>query len=522
MTMFPERSVSTLNIADAIHADKQISHSDNPVVLFYYGTFNPPHLGHLNAVKEALERSGADFAVIAADSRSNKWKPYRTTFRFRTEMLKLLFKDESNILVGQSPTDTIRNVLLKNACVIHLIGSDVFPRYLKDKIQNNKCHYLEVMVCDRGDETIEIPESCNNTTIRHFTQQVQGSSSTAIRDILNKTPDWYITKKPDNTLLSLLPEGLAQYILEEGAYSASGQETLKEIVTIIKSHHKEDVDVESSEPGLSGNLLFTVYDRNRTPLSIVKGYRKSTFTEEFINEAHALKLLESLNLQKVKFPKLLWFHAKENYALIAQSLIPGQDMGTYWKESETSSSKNFEESMKRQSYCIGRALNELHSNSQTPMNQVVLKEYLSRLTSKAEKIFVSLEKKLEQSEVVVLKEKFYALLESYCKNPGKLSYVHGDANPGNFFVDNEGKVIFIDLEGMGQGILTDNSPAGFPAYEYFQFISALAWYPTAHHTTSSVVAICQENFEKGYASGNPVFTKDAENFYRFFWSLRTI
>jgi predicted unusual protein kinase regulating ubiquinone biosynthesis (AarF/ABC1/UbiB family) len=59
------------------------------------------------------------------------------------------------------------------------------------------------------------------------------------------------------------------------------------------------------------------------------------------------------------------------------------------------------------------------------------------------------------------------LIKDILKSPAHFSYLHGDAQPGNFFIDTMNKkIIMIDLADATKYFDNQKNPKGLPAHEY--------------------------------------------------------
>jgi nicotinate-nucleotide adenylyltransferase len=102
---------------------------ENHVVLFG-GAFNPPHLGHVDAVR-GLAKNPAARKVIILPTFGNPLKPETTPFENRFEMAKLNFPEAevSRFEAEQKTTSTFDlltrvNLLVANQPVAFVIGTD--------------------------------------------------------------------------------------------------------------------------------------------------------------------------------------------------------------------------------------------------------------------------------------------------------------------------------------------------------------------------------------------------------------
>lgn len=64
----------------------------------FLGSFDPPHIGHVNVVTAALN-SGLVDVVAVIPAFKNVWKDTSTSFGLRYEMTKMMFKGIPNVAV---------------------------------------------------------------------------------------------------------------------------------------------------------------------------------------------------------------------------------------------------------------------------------------------------------------------------------------------------------------------------------------------------------------------------------------
>ncbi|MCL4361444.1 hypothetical protein M1446_03750 [Candidatus Dependentiae bacterium] len=119
------------------------------------------------------------------------------------------------------------------------------------------------------------------------------------------------------------------------------------------------------------------------------------------------------------------------------------------------------------------------------------------------------------------------LIAGILENPGCFSYLHGDAQPGNFFINNqEDKIVMIDLAGATKYFDTQKRPTGFAAHEYYQFLSSLDR-ASLHHVRVSAeeLRLFKKSFESGYNTykqQDEITTQESLSFFKFYWTLRGV
>ncbi len=139
---------------------------------------------------------------------------------------------------------------------------------------------------------------------------------------------------------------------------------------------------------------------------------------------------------------------------------------------------------------VAKALYELHSDK----NKNIFQDFYQKkiiISSFIEKIKKFKNYCEDNSEII----------KNFQEDPGSLCYLHGDASINNFVIDKSTDLVsFIDLS---------NFKLGFPAYEYYQFISSITW----------------AGFDKGLEdvfmnSYSVNFNENQNNFFKLYWNLK--
>src|SRR5262249_2678671 len=144
-----------------------------------------------------------------------------------------------------------------------------------------------------------------------------------------------------------------------------------------------------------------------------------------------------------------------------------------------------------------------------PPNEKIVRALAQKLS---EKVMPILEK---QDEV---KARYTAAKEAFMLNPGKHCYTHADANLGNFIVDLEQKRIH--LGGLGRLGPQENMPTGVAAEDFHRFSFGIAWLQRSSPIDNELVAAAQGSFTKGYKEDGTPISKEADNYFQTYWSIR--
>ena len=183
---------------------------------YFFGTFNPPHIGHINLAKKVLAEFNFDKIIFVPSNVPPHKKEFIDGYH-RFNMLKLLEDEKIKVsdieLKMEPPSYTYKTIqaLLKNEKINFIIGFDAFknietwknPEYLKEKL-----HFI--VLKRRGDKREEIEKLC----LRGYDFEIADNidivdvSSTEIRKKLEKNED----------VTDLIDEKIKRYIDENGLY----------------------------------------------------------------------------------------------------------------------------------------------------------------------------------------------------------------------------------------------------------------------------------------------------------------
>ncbi len=187
-------------------------------ILFYPGTFNPPHLGHASAVLVALNNIAFDEVwILPSGKRVDREIPTSVEDRRNLATLLVEYLQSQMQVPVQLVADAIDGVGEKythevivdlksrsEAEIYQLSGTDGFTSIKERVIGPNE----KFVIIKRSG--YEFPkELTSNTNLIVLEEEVQEISSTKIREMV---------KNGDNDYKKLVPEKIADYIEEKNLY----------------------------------------------------------------------------------------------------------------------------------------------------------------------------------------------------------------------------------------------------------------------------------------------------------------
>lgn len=155
-----------------------------PLIGIYVGSFDPPHIGHIEVVESAL-RHGCR-RVIVLPNVPRPGKANRLGITYRTHMCRLAFGDIANVTVSDKKVDTILPRLYAVNRIQALIGSDA----ALDLLHGGKAHYARYvdswLIMQRPKEVWPpVTSLCGKPIARVFSSQLPNEqSSTLVRTAL--------------------------------------------------------------------------------------------------------------------------------------------------------------------------------------------------------------------------------------------------------------------------------------------------------------------------------------------------
>lgn len=485
----------------------------------YLGSFDPPHLGHLEAVTCAIQYGMQRIFVVYKSK--NRFKPFITDDHLRLEMLQMLFKGVSEVVIEQSSGKSALKNLLEDRTVtkIHSItGSDLFSTKQK------KCHEdprIDYFVIARKDAPLPNGiREWNGYPITLYNPELlqhQHYSSTLIRARFQ-------AKTEDDSPLPL-PSPIKEYIAKKKLYQLTEAEfAIRETLLKVKKEveqqigHERMFDIERYPftmrlakdlgiQGLSGDHILFIYDNASKPCMVVKVFCGGV--GDIKSEVKALRMIKEFHLPLVEVPELCF----ERASFIAMSPAPGTPLSRMMKMSPAAVR------------LTARACRQLHLFQRQPAKELTLSQ-LAIFEEAIDKVLSRLKTKSEfPFDLAQLKSCWQVISERFRQNPGHFSYTHGDPNPGNFIVDvaNE-RVTFVDLSLFTRSVASDQSPCGFAYNEFIEALSSISIVGKKMGLSDSEIEKIQMTFREEYTFCLPkdFATTEAIDYFDSYWLLREI
>jgi nicotinate-nucleotide adenylyltransferase len=186
-------------------------------ILFYPGTFNPPHFGHASVVLAALKNAAFDEVwILPSGKRVDREIPTSVEDRRNLSALSVdylqtqtqvpvrLVADALDGVDGKYTHEVIVDLKSRSEDEIYqLSGTDGFTSIKERIIGPNE----KFIIIKRSGH--ELPEELTSNTNLIILEEVEGISSTKIREMI---------KSGDEGYKKLVPEKIAAYIEERGLY----------------------------------------------------------------------------------------------------------------------------------------------------------------------------------------------------------------------------------------------------------------------------------------------------------------
>ena len=193
----------------------------------YGGTFDPPHMGHVQAAREAVRALGLDLLLVIPDRiPPHKERPVGSaTPEQRLEMVRLAFAGDEKIHVsdmelrreGKSYTyetvEQLRQQYPEDGFVL-LMGTDMFLTFLQWRFPERILKHASLGVFYRGDrgEQAAIDE-------KKAEMEAQGQGVLLVRNPVVEVSSTNVRRMlVFQCAGSLLPEGVGDYIRSHGLY----------------------------------------------------------------------------------------------------------------------------------------------------------------------------------------------------------------------------------------------------------------------------------------------------------------
>lgn len=231
---------------------------------FYFGTFDPPHRGHLAVVEAAKKELNLDRVYILPNYDPTN-KPGASNFEHRYQMVQLIALRQPEIRI--LPPEDFKQAYAENAAdyigvliqklrqregsghqYFHLTGVDSFNKMVAyDKLplpQENRIVAVLPRVGYQVEMSAAVAEAMERGQVKLLSAQIEGLSSSFIRKAIQAGKSSAVEDK--------LPEYILAYILREGLFGQMPQYMDLRTLPNIKDHLVERLPTQSSitETGL--------------------------------------------------------------------------------------------------------------------------------------------------------------------------------------------------------------------------------------------------------------------------------
>jgi cytidyltransferase-like protein len=512
-------NIANLSIIRSPNSLEMPTRGESPSkVIYYQGTFDPVHKGHISTLETAMKATKASHAVVLADNSDNIYKGQRAPCDKRSEMASRAFSTLPNVFISTAPKKDLQQKLLERCEVINLIGSDVWPFYSKKA----DTPFRNICISMRDEDSPDELPNPTDKAVTFIRPPETGCSSTSIREYLRTHPEIY-TRDP--SLFSLPPPldklepSVLSFIIENRLYYPLLESVKNEIKDFISSFfkpHETEVSclTNTEDGGKSGDLTFKVESNGNKYFT--KGYIRDSHKKNFRDEVEGIRHLNSLSLSWSSAPgPILWEETNDAYSHIGLPYVKDKDLSKVFKSLSIENVQH--EDFISMCFNVGRALSELHSKVETPIDRDTLEKTTKKLKIRAEKCLSQ-----SPSKLMHLKSSFDSASITFLNNPGKHTYTHGDANLSNFIVHlDTGKVTFLDLERFFALRTEEGSPLGFPAEDYHRFLSGLIWLNNKHPIANQTLHSAIKAFQSGYETYPSSITPEAHAYFSSYWLLRS-
>lgn len=493
----------------------------------YRGSFDPPHLGHYEAVDYALKNGINQVIVIFKDA--NRFKPFRTTNKIRKFLLRQMFCELQNVTISKKSYKITLAELMADptiAKIHHIMGSDLLnsrarPLALPTKL----CYFFIPRVGYPIEKSMNVwnnlPAQVGDPSQFHE----QHNSSSKIRDCLYER-DFLEAKAglSSNIFESICAQKF--FLLTDTEYSY--RDMLKEVKkTIEEEIVKNNIASEEFYPlsfhlgndlgitGLSGDLICFIKDKNANVVLVVKIFKGEHFKKNYDSEILGYQTIAKLNLKLVTTPKLFFSHQKEGYAFIGMSFITGQPLAEIMHENlaavQLCARANLELHLAKRSYVkegweegltiFENAIKNVADELQTiPFSTFLPSDIIERIT-----------------------ERWRQIHKSFILNPGLLSFTHGDPNHYNWIVDMDKMTVnYIDFSLFERSFFNDQTPRGFAINELEESLLTIWIALKRKGIANEEIFAIQEAYRNEYMKHAPedITTPEAKVYFSSYWELR--
>jgi len=449
------------------------------LVGIYRGSFDPPHLGHLDTVNAALRHGVNRIVITFIDPNSNK--PERSHNQIRLTLLQALFRSCTQVIISEKPFRAALLDLVEDHTVLKvrlIIGSDLLQASFRQFPSSEK---LDCLMIPREDYVLEDnPKTWNGLPMSVVPENKpydQRWSSTQIRT--------YLARNQLIPASQPLTTPLLEIILSQGWYG-----------TILKCEAEKripaayhPISVQLLEGGASGDLVFSIKGRDRSCKFVAKVFANP---QRFESELQGHRVLNKLPTKYVRIPEIYF----ADQQIILMQFVHGKSLAHMMQYSPAAIQ------------LCAKADLELHLAATTPaeVNPTIYESRLAQIDA------------LSPEVAAKLAPQWKKLTQKFLQNPGLHSFVHGDPNHFNAFVDLETQTVtYFDL--------CKFSPKGFAMEEFYE--SQLCFKIAARRLggiDANKLAAIRDLYSKTYFEQAPkaIATAEARQFFQASWKLCVI
>lgn len=446
------------------------------LVGIYRGSFDPPHLGHLDTVNAALKNGVNRIVITFIDPNSNK--PERSDNQIRLTLLQALFRSCTQVIISEKPFRAALLDLVEDQTVLKvrvIIGSDLLQASFRRFPSSAK---LDCLMIPREDYIpVDTPKTWNGLPISIVPENKpydQRWSSTQIRT--------YLAQNQLLPAIKPLTTPLVEIILSQGWYG-----------TILKCEAEKripaschPISVQLLEGGVSGDLVFSIKDRGGCSKFVGKVFAD---VRRFQAELQGYRVLNKLPKKYVKTPEIYF----ADQQIILMEFVQGKSLAHMMQYSPDAIQ------------LCAKADLELHLAATIPavVDPTIYESRLEQIEA------------LSPEVAAKLAPQWKKLIQEFLQNPGLHSFVHGDPNHFNAFIDLETQTVtYFDL--------CKFSPKGFAMEEFYE---SLLCFKTAARRLGGIdaskLAAIQDLYSKTYLeqAPKPIATAEARQFFQASWEL---
>lgn len=284
------------------------------------------------------------------------------------------------------------------------------------------------------------------------------------------------------------------------------------IIEFLKENQVKNYAISKMEGdfSLSNDFVFRVEEKNKA-IYYFKAFTHGKIEEKFTSEIKAREIIDRINNTTLKTPKII-FKDEEHYILgfdSAHGRLALYDLLNLKGKSSKERKALFNKFLKTHGIILS-GLRKIHKFERKEYKKLS-KDWDTFLVGKIKK-WATIHK-ISQGA----KDKSMTLYKNFKKEKGFYSFCHGDANLGNFIINNN-ELSILDFTRTSLSI-KNSKPIGLACYEHYQYLSSIFWAAKRFGIILTVEEIDSilYLFNK---KGKYFFTKSEREFFAFYWNLR--